>query len=217
MGLSTHGAEPGRLGGCGYDHFTAHDRRSRVMTKLVIRCHPCVPTSGVALEEWLEERLTELREQIPEAIVRLDRLTQELPSGTSQDGWLLEFQFPESLLDLDRGPVVEALRDMRLLGFSPILLAPASLDDSSELPNRSTSMEHPASYYPERLLAAIEIKGSVGGPASRGSANVLPDQGVGADTIGQASFPASDPPAVWNWEPATADPAGKGDSGTTGS
>ena len=109
---------------------------SGVMTKLAIRCHPCVPTSRVALEEWLEERLTELREQIPEAIVRLDRLTQELPSGTSQDGWLLEFQFPESLSHLDRGPVVDALRDMRLLGFSPILFAPANVDDSSELPCR---------------------------------------------------------------------------------
>jgi hypothetical protein len=108
--------------------------RSRVMTSLAIRCHPCVPTSGVALEEWLERRLRDLREQMPEAIVRLDRLTQELPSGTSQDGWFLEFQFPKSSPSLGGGPVVEVLRDMCLLGFSPTLLAPASVDDTFELP-----------------------------------------------------------------------------------
>jgi len=126
------------------------------MTSVAIRCHPCVPTSGVALEEWLEERLAELRERIPQAIVRLDRLTQELPSGTSGDGWFLEVQLPRASPSLGRGAVAEVLRDMRLLGLSPTVLAPVSGDEAESV----------------------------------------------ADALGRASFPASDPPAAWNWEPA---------------
>lgn len=116
------------------------------MTRVAIRCHPCVPTSGVILEEWLEERLTELRAQIPEAIVRLDRLTQELPSGTNPDGWLLELEVPQSSSLRWDGPIGDTLRDMRLLGLSPLLLAPFTPDDWAEVPYQSTSTEHPATY-----------------------------------------------------------------------
>jgi len=136
--------------------MTSSGMTSSGMTRLAIRCHPCVPTSGVALEEWLEERVAELRERVPQAIVRLDRLTQELPSGSSGDGWFLEVQFPRASPSLGRGPVADVLRDMRLLGLSPTLLAPASWDETESV----------------------------------------------ADALGRASFPASDPPAVWNWEPA---------------
>ena len=91
------------------------------MVQLAIRCHPRVPVSAEELEGWLERQVEELRADIPQGIVRLSRLTQ----GREADldiGWLIELELDEqSLAD---GMLADALRDMRLLGLQPTLLAP---------------------------------------------------------------------------------------------
>jgi hypothetical protein len=94
------------------------------MVQLAIRCHPRVPVSADELEQWLERQVDELRADAPHATVRLSRLTQEGPSADLQIGWLVELELAESdrLLTGDR--LADALRDMRLLGLQPTLLAP---------------------------------------------------------------------------------------------
>jgi hypothetical protein len=91
------------------------------MVQLAIRCHPRVPVSAHELEGWLERLAEELRGDFPQGIVRLSRLTQ----GREADldiGWLIELELhEESPAD---GLLADALRDMRLLGLKPTLLAP---------------------------------------------------------------------------------------------
>jgi hypothetical protein len=101
------------------------------MIQLAIRCHPRAPVSPEELEPWLEQQVDRLRGEAPQGTVRLSRLTQELPSVDIDIGWLLELELPEGepLLALDR--LADALRDMRLLGLEPTLLAPQELSDWS--------------------------------------------------------------------------------------
>jgi len=94
------------------------------MLQLAIRCHPCVPVSADELEPWLEKQLDELRADAPHGTLRLSRLTQGAPDLDLENGWLIELDLPE------RGPLLtghrlgDTLRDMRLLGLQPTLLAP---------------------------------------------------------------------------------------------
>lgn len=94
------------------------------MVELAIRCHPCVPVSADELEGWLEQQLVELRATAPQGIVRLSRLTQERPNATIEIGWLIELELHPSEAPLTRERLGEALRDMRLLGLQPQVLAP---------------------------------------------------------------------------------------------
>ena len=98
-----------------------HDRD---MVQLAIRCLPRVPLSADEVEGWLERQVHELRAEAPVAIIRLSCLTQGLPSPHLEIGWLVELELKEDepLLVGDR--LSEALRDMRLLGLQPTLLAP---------------------------------------------------------------------------------------------
>jgi hypothetical protein len=95
------------------------------MVQLAIRCHPRVPISSDELEGWLEIEVKDLRAQAPHATVRVSRLTQGLPDAHLDIGWLIELELDpdEPLLAGDR--LSEALRDMRLLGLKPTLLAPS--------------------------------------------------------------------------------------------
>jgi hypothetical protein len=94
------------------------------MTKLAIVCHPSVPVPPDELEQWLEHQVIDLREAAPGGTVRMSRLTQALPSRDVDGGWLLQLELSgrQRLLVNDR--LVEALRDMRLLGFQPTVLMP---------------------------------------------------------------------------------------------
>jgi hypothetical protein len=101
------------------------------MVQLAIRCHPVVPVSAGDLEQWLEQQLNDLRAQTPLGIIRMSRLAQGPPSSDCYIGWLIELELPEaeSLLSEDR--LADALRDMRLLGLQPTLLAPIPHDGRS--------------------------------------------------------------------------------------
>ena len=93
------------------------------MAQYAIRCHPVAPVAVDELERWLERQVDELRVDAPHGTIRLSRLTQGLTSAARHVGWLVE-------LDLADGEplagqfLADALRDMRLLGLQPTLLAP---------------------------------------------------------------------------------------------
>ena len=93
------------------------------MVQLAIRCQPRVPVSADELEQWLEQQVSNLRAEAPHATIRLSRLTQGLPSAI---GWLVELELAEAEPLLSGEHLADALRDMRLLGLQPTLLAPAS-------------------------------------------------------------------------------------------
>jgi hypothetical protein len=94
------------------------------MLHLAIRCHPCVPVSADELEPWLAKQLDELRADAPRATLRLSRLTQGAPDLDLENGWLIELDLPEGESLLTSHWLADALRDMRLLGLQPTLLAP---------------------------------------------------------------------------------------------
>ena len=94
------------------------------MVQLAIRCHPCVPVSAEELERWLEKQVSELRADAPHATIRLSRLTQDAPQLDLAIGWLVELELPEGEPLLTGRRLADALRDMRLLGLQPTLLAP---------------------------------------------------------------------------------------------
>ena len=96
------------------------------MAQFAIRCLPRVPVAGEELERWLERKLEELRRDVPHGTIRLSRLTEPLPTTDVGIGWLIEFDLPEHQSQLDRGRLASVLRDLRLLGFQPTLLAPSN-------------------------------------------------------------------------------------------
>jgi hypothetical protein len=97
------------------------------MVQLTIRCHPRVPVSAEELERWLDRQVEGVRAEAPRGTVRLSRLVQELPSVDIGIGWLLELELPEDESLLNEGRLADVLRDMRLLGLQPTLLAPQEL------------------------------------------------------------------------------------------
>jgi hypothetical protein len=98
------------------------------MVQLAIRCHPVIPVPADELEGWLEDQMNDLRAAAPLGIIRLSRLAQGRPRSECYVGWLVELELPQEdpLLAGDR--LVHTLRDMRLLGLQPTLLAPTPRD-----------------------------------------------------------------------------------------
>jgi hypothetical protein len=94
------------------------------MVQLAIRCHPCAPVPVDELEGWLQRNVDELRAAAPHATLRLSRLIQGGPSTDLGIGWLLELELPEDEPLLVGTRLADSLRDMRLLGLQPTLLAP---------------------------------------------------------------------------------------------
>jgi hypothetical protein len=94
------------------------------MVQLAIRCQARVPVSADELERWLERQVHDLRVEAPRATVRLSRLTQRGPSADLEIGWLVELELAEGEPLLAGHVLADALRDMRLLGLQPTLLAP---------------------------------------------------------------------------------------------
>jgi hypothetical protein len=79
-----------------------------------------VPLEPSELEDWLEARVSDLREAWPTGTIRLFRLTQPLASEVIDVGWLLEAELPAEEADLQPW-LAETVRDMRLLGFQPVV------------------------------------------------------------------------------------------------
>lgn len=114
------------------------------MAKLTIRCHPLTPADHRELETWLQEQAGQIRRAHAGAMVRLSRLTQDLPSGELGIGWVLELDLGEDLASIGKElafALDEAIRDMRLLGLQPLTLAPL---EPTDLPRFSRSARRPA-------------------------------------------------------------------------
>jgi hypothetical protein len=94
------------------------------MVRFAIRCHPQMPVAADELEAWLERQVGELRANAPGSIVRLMRLTPGRPEAGLDIGWLIELELEEEEPLLVGNHLADALRDMRLLGLQPTLLAP---------------------------------------------------------------------------------------------
>ena len=94
------------------------------MTQLAIRCQPGAPVPADELEGWLERQVDELRAAAPGAAIRLSRLTPSGPHVGPSVGWLVELELANGDALLAGHRLADALRDMRLLGLEPTLLAP---------------------------------------------------------------------------------------------
>jgi hypothetical protein len=101
----------------------AGDGHDGCMVQLAIRCHPCAPVPADELEGWLEQQVDELRALAPHATLRLSRLTQGGPSTDLNIGWLVELELADGEPLLRGQLLADSLRDMRLLGLQPTLLA----------------------------------------------------------------------------------------------
>jgi hypothetical protein len=118
------------------------DRCDRgAMIQLAILCHPCTPVSDADLETWLDDQVEKLRREAPEGIIRLSRLSQELPDADIGIGWLIEVELPEESVLLRRDGLADALSaavtDMRFLGLQPRVLSPLeSSERNGGLPGR---------------------------------------------------------------------------------
>jgi hypothetical protein len=104
------------------------------VVELAIRCHPSVPVPAEELEVWLERQLIALRATAPNGIVRLVRLTQALPGTEIAGGWLIELALDADEAPLARERLGVVLRDMRLLGLDPKVLAPLTTPEAQGTP-----------------------------------------------------------------------------------
>ena len=134
-----------------------HQRgETEAMAKVTILCHPVTPVAPAELEDWLEIQLDQYRSSAPEPIVRLSRLTQDLPSSEIDVGWLIELEWADESGRRDRGDlpdvVADVLTDMRFLGMQPMLLFPHDLSDISvpraEAPSGRKAVQGPVLDYP---------------------------------------------------------------------
>jgi hypothetical protein len=104
---------------------------NRAMSQLAIRCHPCAPIAAEELEQWLEQEVEQLRASAPHAVLRLLRLSQGVPTGEADIGWMIELDTANGEAALDENRLAAVLRDMRLLGLQPTLLRGSERDDAA--------------------------------------------------------------------------------------
>jgi hypothetical protein len=108
--------------GCG-----RHDHIMRV----AIRCHPCAPVGSAEVEEWLEAAVAKVRDSVAEETrVHVLRLSQRLPSGREVIGWLVELDGGDDSIEPD---ITSLVRDMRLLGLGPTVLAGTGTASASDI------------------------------------------------------------------------------------
>jgi hypothetical protein len=97
------------------------------MSQIAVRCHPVAPVAPEELQRWLTAEINRLREDAPEAAVRLLRLSQRGPEGEIEVGWQIEIGVAPPVSPLDDRSLAELLRDLRLLGLQPSVLQAGSL------------------------------------------------------------------------------------------
>jgi len=94
------------------------------MVQLAIRCHACVPVSVDEFDGWLGRLVDEMSAEARHGTVRCSRLAQGRPTSDLTVGWLIDLELPEGDPLVAGAWLRDALRDMRLLGLQPMLLAP---------------------------------------------------------------------------------------------
>jgi hypothetical protein len=98
----------------------------RCMSQIAVRCHPFAPVASEELQRWLTAEIDRLRDDAPEAAIRLLRLSQPGPEGEIEVGWQIELGVTPPASPLDEQSLVELLRDLRLLGLQPSVLQAGS-------------------------------------------------------------------------------------------
>ena len=96
------------------------------MDRFAIHCHPCSPIAAGEVDIWLGVQVDALRAASPGATLRLFQLTQALPTGDTELGWLIEVDAAGGAAPFDRDQLERLLRDMRLLGLQPTVLRPTA-------------------------------------------------------------------------------------------
>lgn len=100
------------------------------MSQIAVRCHPFAPVASEELQTWLTEEIKRLRQDAPDAAIRLLRLSQPGPEGEIAVGWQIELGMTSPASPLDDQSLGELLRDLRLLGLHPSLLQAESSESS---------------------------------------------------------------------------------------
>ena len=98
------------------------------MDQLAIRCHACSPVVSAEVDEWLREEVERLRENAPRAALRVLRLSQALPAGKVDAGWLIEVASAGGEPPLDADSLTHVVRDLRMLGLQPTVLHPQRVE-----------------------------------------------------------------------------------------
>jgi hypothetical protein len=117
---------------------------------LTIRCEPRASVAEDELQSWLRRLTLQLTGRAPQAVVHLSRL-QGVPDARAVPGWLLELRLPDeqSLLE----SLIDAVRDMGLLGLRPVVLVPLESAESSAAGTAGSALLEMASAPPaEREL-----------------------------------------------------------------
>lgn len=96
------------------------------MSQIAVRCHPFAPVASGELQRWLTAEIDRLRVDVPEAAIRLLRLSQPGPEGEIEVGWQIELGVAPPVCPLDDRSLGELLRDLRLLGLQPSVLRAGS-------------------------------------------------------------------------------------------
>lgn len=92
------------------------------MSQIAVRCHPYAPVATEEVQKWLTAEVGRLREEAPDAAIRLLRLSQAGPEGEIGVGWQIELGITLPEAPLDQQSLSELLGDLRLLGLQPSVL-----------------------------------------------------------------------------------------------
>ncbi|MBS1888166.1 MAG: hypothetical protein JSU06_13355 [Actinobacteria bacterium] len=92
------------------------------MSQIAVRCHPYAPLATDEVQKWLTAEVGRLREDAPEAAIRLLRLSQAGPEGEIGVGWQIELGVTLPEAPLDQQSLSHLLGDLRLLGLQPSVL-----------------------------------------------------------------------------------------------
>jgi hypothetical protein len=92
------------------------------MSQIAVRCHPYAPVATDDVQKWLTAEVRRLREDSPDAAIRLLRLSQAGPEGEIGVGWQIELGITMPEAPLDHQGLSELLGDLRLLGLQPSVL-----------------------------------------------------------------------------------------------
>jgi hypothetical protein len=101
------------------------------MSQIAVRCHPFAPVASEELQGWLTTEIARLRDDAPEAAIRLLRLSQPGPEGEIEVGWQIEIGVAPPVSPLDDRSLGELLRDLRLLGLQPTVLQAGSFGSTA--------------------------------------------------------------------------------------
>jgi hypothetical protein len=101
------------------------------MSQIAVRCHPFAPVGSEELQGWLTAEVDRLRDDVPEAAIRLLRLSQPGPEAEIEVGWQIEIGVSSPVPPLDDRGLDDLLRDLRRLGLQLSVFQEGCLDSTA--------------------------------------------------------------------------------------